>query len=173
MVGNICNKYLQQKGGNICKQCIEKGLISRIYKELIQLNSKINKNEQRTSIDFSQIRWTNGEQAYEKMLNITYHSVPFSSVTQSCSTLCDPMDCSTPGLLVHCQLPKFTQTHVLWVGDATQPSHSLTSPPAPAFNLFQHQGLFQWVSSLHQVAKVLELQLQHQSFQWMFRTDFL
>ena len=100
-------------------------------------------------------------------------SVQFSSVTQSCPTLCDPMDCKTPGLPVHHQLPEFTQTHVHWVGDAIQPSHPLSSPSPPAFNLSQHQGLFQWVSSLHQVAKVLEFQLQHQSFQWIFRTDFL
>ena len=100
-------------------------------------------------------------------------SVQFSSATQSCPTFCDPMDCSTPGLPVHCQLPECTQTHVNWVGDAIQPSHPLSSPSLPAFNLSQHRGLFQWVSSLHQVSKVLELQLQRQSFQWIFRTDFL
>ena len=70
-------------------------------------------------------------------------------------------------------LPEFTQTHVHWVCDAIQPSHPLSSPSPPAFNLPQHQGLFQWVSSSHQVAKGLEFQLQHQSFQWIFRTDFL
>ena len=83
------------------------------------------------------------------------------------------MDCSTPGLPVHHQLLEFTQTHVLWVSDTIQPSHPLSSPSPPAFNLAQNQGLFQWVSSLHQVAKVLEFQLQHQSFQWIFRIDFL
>ena len=97
----------------------------------------------------------------------------FSSVTQSCPTLCYPMGCSMPGLPVHHQLLEFTQTHVHWVGDAIQPSHPLLSPSSPAFNLFQHQGLFQWVSSSHQVAKVLECQLQHQSFQWTPRTDLL
>ena len=97
----------------------------------------------------------------------------FSSVAQSCLTLCDPMDCSTSGLPVHHQLPEFTRTHVHRVGDAIQPSHPLSSPSSPAFSLSQHQGLFQWVSSLHQVAKVLEFQLQHQSFQWIFRTDLL
>ena len=97
----------------------------------------------------------------------------FSSVAQSCPTLCDPMDCSTPGLPVHHQLPEPTQTHVHRVSDAIQPSHLLSSPSPPAFNLAQHQGLFQWVSSSHQLAKVLEIQLQHQSFQWIFRTDFL
>ena len=97
----------------------------------------------------------------------------FSSVTQSCPTLCNPMDCSTPGLPVHCQLPEFTQTHVHWVSDAIQPSHSLSSPSPPAFNPSQHQGLFKWVSSLHQMTQVLEFQLQHQSFQWTPRTDLL
>ena len=89
------------------------------------------------------------------------------------SNLCDPMDCSTPGLPVHHQLPEFTQTHVHWVGDAIQPFHPLLCPSPPAFSLSQHQGLFQWVGSSHQVAKVLELQLQHQSFQRIFRVDFL
>ena len=92
---------------------------------------------------------------------------------QSCPTLCNPMDHSMPGLPVHHQIPEFTQTHVHWVGDAIQPSHPLSSPSPPTFNLSQHQGLFQWVSSSRQVAKVLEFQLQHQSFQGIFRTDFL
>ena len=96
----------------------------------------------------------------------------FSLVAQSCLTLCDPMDCSTPDLPVHHQLLESTQTHIHWVGDAIQSSHHLSSP-SPAFNLSQHQSLFKWVSSLHQVAKVLEFQLQYQSFQWIFRTDFL
>ena len=77
----------------------------------------------------------------------------FSSVAQSCLTLCDPMDCSTPGLAVHHQLPEFTQTHVHWVGNAIQPAHPLLFPSSPAFNLSQHQGLSKWVSSFHQVAK--------------------
>ena len=96
-----------------------------------------------------------------------------SSVAQSCLTLCNPMDCSTPGLPVHRQLLELAQTHVHRVSDAIQPSHLLLSPSPPAFNLSQHQGFFQWVSSSHQVAKALELQLQHQSFQWIFRTDLL
>ena len=113
------------------------------------------------------------------LLPLLSSSVQFSSVTQSCPTLCNPMNRSTPGLPVHHQLPEFTQTHVHWVGDAIQPSHPLSSPslllpPSPfAFDSSQHQGLFQWVCSLHQVAKVLELQLQHQSFQWIFRIAFL
>ena len=101
--------------------------------------------------------------------------IQFSSVAQSCLTLCDPMNCSTPGFPVHHQLLEFTQTQVHWVGDAIQPSHPLLSPSPPAFNLSQHQGLFKWVGSLYQVAKVLELQLQlqHQSVQGIFQTDFL
>ena len=82
-----------------------------------------------------------------------------SSVAQSCPTLCDPMDCSTPDLPVHHQLPEFSQTHVHWVSNAIQPSHPLSSPSPPAFNLSQHQSLFKWVSSSHQVAKVLEFLL--------------
>ena len=93
------------------------------------------------------------------------------SVTKLCPTLCEPIDCRTPGFLVLHYLPEFAQTHVLQVGDAIQPSLPLSSPFPLAFNLFQHQGLFQWVGSSHQVAKVLEL--QHQSFQWIFRTGFL
>ena len=91
--------------------------------------------------------------------------VQFSSVAQSCPTLCDPMDCTTPGLPVHHQLPELAQTHVHQVNDAIKPSHTLSSPSPPTFNLSQHQSLFQQVSSSHQVAKVLEFQLQHQSFQ--------
>ena len=86
-------------------------------------------------------------------------SVQFSSVAQSCLILCDPMNCSTPGLPVHHQLPEFTQIHVHWVGDAIQPSHPLSSPSPPAPNPSQHQSLFQWVNSSHEVAKVLEFQL--------------
>ena len=95
----------------------------------------------------------------------------FSSVAQSCPTLWDPMNCSMPGLPIYHQLPESTQTHVHRVGNAIQPSHPLLSPSPPALNLSQHQGLFQWVSSLHQVAKVLQFQLRHQSFQWTFRTE--
>ena len=101
------------------------------------------------------------------------HKYQFSSVTQSCPTLCDPMNRNMPGLPVHHQLPESTQTHVHWVRDAIQPSHPLTSPSPPALNLSQHQGLFKWVSSLHQVAKILEFQLQNQSYQLIPRTDLL
>ena len=95
----------------------------------------------------------------------------FSSVTQSCLTLCNPMDCSSPGFPVHPQLPELAQTHVHQVSDAIRPSYHPSSPSPPTCNLSQHQGLFQWFSSSHQLAKVLEFQLQHQSFQWIFRTD--
>ena len=83
------------------------------------------------------------------------------------------MDCSTPAFPDHHQPPQFTQTHVHRVGDIIQPSHPLSSPSPPAFSLSQHQGLFRWVRSSHQVARVLEFQLQHQFFQWILRTDFL
>ena len=109
---------------------------------------------------------------YKWKFNLEVTLVKFSSVTQSCPPFCDPMDCSMPGFPAHYQLLELTQTHVHWVSDASQPSHPLLSPSPPAFNISQHQGLFRWVSSLHQVARVLELQLQHQSFRWIFRTDF-
>ena len=92
-------------------------------------------------------------------------SSQYSSVTQLCPTLCDPVDCSMPGFLVYHQLLELAQTHVQRVSDAIQPSHPLSSPSPPAFNLSQHQSLFQGVSSSHQMAKVLEFQLQHQFFQ--------
>ena len=100
-------------------------------------------------------------------------SIQFSSITQSCPTLTDPIDCSMPGFPAHHQLPEWIQTHVHWVGDTIQLSHPLSSPYSPAFNHSQHQGLFKWVSSSHQLGKVLEFLLQHQSFQWIFKTDFL
>ena len=101
------------------------------------------------------------------------YSVQFSSVTQSCPTLCYPMNYSMPGLPVHSQLLELTQTHLHWVGDAIQPSHPLSSPSPPAPNPSQHQGLFKWVNSSHEVAKVLDFQPQHQTFQWTPRTDLL
>ena len=100
-------------------------------------------------------------------------SVQFSSVSQSGPTLCDTMNYSMPGLPVHHQLPEFTQTHVHRVGDAIQPSHPLSSLSPPAPNPSQHRSLFQWVNTSHEVAKVLEFQLQHQSFQRTPRTDLL
>ena len=97
----------------------------------------------------------------------------FRSVAQSCPTLCNPTNCSTPGLPVHHQLLESNQTRVHQVDDAIQPSHPLSSPSPPALNLSQHQGLFQWVSSSHQVAKVLEFQPQHQPYQRTPRTYLL
>ena len=98
--------------------------------------------------------------------------VQFSSLAQSCPTLCDPMDCSTPGLPVPHHLPKFAQVHVHRIGDAIQPSHLLVPSTPSALNLSQDQGFFQLVSCSHQMTKILELQLQHQSFQRVFRVDF-
>ena len=95
----------------------------------------------------------------------------FSSLAQLCLTVCNPMNHSTPGLSVHHQLQETTQTYVHWAGDAIQPSHPLSSPSPPAHNLSQHQDLFKWISSSHQVAKVLGFQLQYQAFQWTPRTD--
>ena len=100
----------------------------------------------------------------------SFDIIQFGSVAHS--TLCDPLNRNTPSLPVHHQLLEFTQTHVHQVGDAIQPSHPL-STPSPASNPSQHQGLFQWVNSSHEVAQVLEFQLQHQSFQWTPRTDLL
>ena len=102
------------------------------------------------------------------VLGITFYCCCCYLVAKLCPTLCDHIDCS----ILHCLL-EFAQVHVHWVSDAIQPSHPQSSPSPPALNLSQHQGLFQWVGSSHQVAKVLELQLQHQSFQWIYRTDFL
>ena len=109
----------------------------------------------------------------EQMCSNFSGSRQFSSFSQFCLTLCDPMDCSTPGFPVHHQLLELSQTHVHWVSDAIQPSHLLLSLSTLAFNLSQSQGLFQWVGSSHQAVRVLEFQLQHQSFQWIFRTNFL
>ena len=100
-------------------------------------------------------------------------SLQFSSVAQSCPTLCDPVNRSTPGLPLHHHLPEFTQTQVHRVSDAIQPSHLRSSPFPPAPNPSQHQSLFQWVSSLHEVARVLEFQLQRHSFQRTPRADLL
>ena len=92
------------------------------------------------------------------------------SVAQLCPTLWDPMDCSMLGLPGPQHCLKFAQVHVNCIGDAIQPSHPLT-PSSSALNLSQNQGLFQWVSCLHQMTKILKLQLQHQCFQWVIRVD--
>ena len=105
---------------------------------------------------------------------LEWGAIAFScSVTKSCQTLCDHIDCSTKVFLVLHYLSELAQTHVQWVGAIVQLTHSLLPASPPALNLSQHQGLFQWVGSSHQVAKVLELQFQHQSFQWIFRVDLL
>ena len=111
--------------------------------------------------------------AGEINIHMPRNEAQFSSVSQSCPTLCDPVDFSTADLPIHHQLKDFTQTHVHWVGDAIQPSHPLLIPSLPNFNLSQHQGRFEWVSFSHEVAKVLEFQLWHQSFHQIFRTDCL
>ena len=107
------------------------------------------------------------------MMDFQMREYQFTSAAQSCLTLCDPMNRSTPGLPVHHQLPEFTQTHVHWVSDAIHPSYPRLSPFPPAPNPSQHQSLFQRVSSSHEVAKVLEFQLQHHSFQRNPRADLL
>ena len=127
------------------------------HNPLILVHPKVDR--MKTSIREHQPHWSHGSQ--------------FSSVAQSCSTLCDPMNRSMPGLPVHHQLPEITQAHAHRVGDAIQTSHPLSSPSPSAPNPSQHQGLFQWVNSSHEVAKVLEFQLQHQSFQWTTRTNLL
>ena len=111
-----------------------------------------------------------GELCSSHLRTLKYYSC---SVAQLCLSLCSPMDCSTPGFpVLHC-LSEFAHTHVHWVGDVIQPSHPLSSPSRPALHLTQHQSLLQWVGCFHQVAKALELQLQPQFFQWIFRVDFL
>ena len=116
--------------------------------------------------------WDHRKKDREKSshLSLPPHSV--SPVIQSCPTLWDAEDCSTPGLAVHHQPTELTQTRAHCIGDAVQPHRPLSSPSPPTLNLSQHQGLFQWVGSSHQVATVLEFQLQYQFFQWIFRTDF-
>ena len=120
-------------------------------------------------------RWNQVSSWQHRILKETsfWFCIQFSSVAQSCPTLCDPMNRSTPGLPVHPQLPEITQTHVHPVGDVIQPSHPLSSPSPPAPNPSQHQSLFQWLNSSHEVAKVLEIQLERQSFQRTPRTDLL
>ena len=110
---------------------------------------------------------TTGENGYYGAWSAWVVSVSVLPLTHG---LCNPMDCNTPGFPVLHYLMEFAQTQVHWIDDAIQPSHTLSSPFPPAFNFSQHQGLFQWVGCSHQVAKVLEL--QHGSFQWLFRVDF-
>ena len=125
------------------------------------------------SVDGTLAWRTHGHGTGENEASVHKGSQLVSSVAQPCPTLCDPVDWSTPVFPVRHQLPGLAQTYVHRVSDAIQPSYPLSSPSPPVFNLSQYEGPFQWISSSHQVAKVLELQLQHQSFQWIFRTDFL
>ena len=121
-------------------------------------------------------KWINKEDAAHARTHTHTHTqrnIQFSSVAQSCPTLCNPMNRSTPGLPVHHQLPEFTQTHIHQVSNAIQPSHPLLSPSPPAPNPSQHQSLFQWVNSSHEVAKALEFQLYYHSFQRNPRADLL
>ena len=141
----------------------------------------LSRDETNTNVSFL-FKWRsskNSAQLWIKILIVVVRftsvfigSVQFSSVTLSCPTLCDPMNCSTPGLPVHHQLPESTETHVHWVGDAIQPSHPLSFPSAPALNPSQHQGLFKWVSSSHQWPKY-QFQLWNQSYQGTPRTHLL
>ena len=95
-------------------------------------------------------------------------------IAQSCLTLCSPINYSTPGFPLLHHVPELAEAHVHWVSNTIQPSHPpLSLPSLPAFNVSQYHNLFQWVSSSHQMAKVLKFQLQHQSFQWLFSVDFL
>ena len=109
--------------------------------------------------DLAWLEIDTGNQSPNWLLKNLLLTIQFSSVAQSCPNLCNPINCSTPGLPVHHQLPEFTQTHVHWVADAIQPFHALSSPSPPAPNPSKHQSLFQWVNSSHEVAKVLKFQL--------------
>ena len=119
---------------------VQKRLVMEVTKLMVLINSQYIPVSDHCVVHLKLIQWS------------------CCSVTKSCSTLCDPMDHSTPDFPVH-YLPEFAQIHVHWVSDVIQPSWSLSSPSSPALNLSQHQGLFQWVNSSHEVAKVLELQL--------------
>ena len=158
----------------LCYIEIKKNIISMIFLPKIHNLRKYN-HEETQHINLSWGTFYTITDLYFSKNNEVKES-KFSSVQFSCSVMSDsswPHGPQTPGLPVHHQLPELTQTHLHVVGDAIQPSHPLSSPSPPALNLSQHQSLFEWVSSSHQVAKVLEFQLQHQSFQWTPRTDLL
>ena len=155
--------------------------LSLFYETLIYLNTTI---KIFLNIFFSRLKipvgvWGKGEVVWDIVAGLFFFfqvkagRLQFSSVQPLSHVWLFATSWIAARLPVHHQLLEFTQTHVYWVGCAIQPSHPLSSPSPPALYLSQHQGLFKWVSSLHQVAKVLEFQPQHQSVQWIFRTDFL
>ena len=144
----------------IATKTTDKGLLSKIYEQFVQVNTRKPSNPVKTwEEDLNRHFPKEDIQMAKKHMKRCSASliIQFSSVSQSCLTLCDPINCNTPIFPVHHQLLEPTQGHVHWVSDAIQPSHPLSSPSPPALSLSQHQGVFQWVSSLHQVAKVLEL----------------
>ena len=127
------------------------------------------------SLDFWNTKFPEAEKKYTKSSQFVelYTVRCCCSVAKWCLIICKPMSCSRPGFPALHYLLEFAQTHVHWVDDAIQPPHPLWPSSPSALNLSQHQGLFQWVGSSHQLIKVLDLQLQHQSFQWIVRVDFL
>ena len=161
--------------------CLSEKLLA--FYSLLPSTQTLHKLEFPWVYEFSQLlylRFSLNLFPYDALLNLFVVHLrtwcQFSSVQFSRSVTSDfgnTMDCRKPGFPVHHQLPELTKTHVHHISDAIQPSHPLSSPSPPAFNLSQHQGLFHWVGSSHQVAKVLQFQLQHHSFQWIFRADFL
>ena len=144
-------------------------LMAESEEELKSLLVKVKQESEKAGL---KLNIQKNESFFDSFSSVQFHQ--FSSVAQSCPTLCNPIDNSTPSLPVHHQLPEFTQTHVYWVGDAIQPSHPLLPSSPPAFNLSQHQGLFLWVSSFHQVKKNIGVSASASFiFHCIFRTDFL
>ena len=136
------------------------------------LYSQQKQNWELTAAQIMNCLLQNSDLNWRKCGKPLHYSVEFSSISQSCLTLCDPMDCNMPGFPVHHQILELVQTHVHWVGDAIQPSHPLSSPFPPTFNHSQHQGIFKWVSSLHQVAKVLGVSASASVLPMSFQDQF-
>ena len=160
--------------------CQEDALEDKMAIHFSILNGRIRWTEEPgklQSMELERVRhsWASKHIDSHKVSLFLYYEIvcKFSSVAQSCLTLCNPIKYSTPGLPVHHQVPESTQIYVHWIGDAFQTFHPLSSPSPPALNLSQHQSLFKLISSLHQVAKMSEFQLQHQSFQWTPKTYLL